>query len=138
MNNCAPEGGGGGVTDEIWSVALCVEPPRPAPMAAFTVDPTDVVVTPKVAELAPAGTVTLPGTVAADELLLSATCTPPAGAAPESVTVPCDGLPPVRLAGFSVSEVSEGGGAWAGLTVSVALRLDPSRLAPTLALTCEE
>jgi len=126
------------VTAEITSVALCVEPPSPAPIAAFTVEPTEVVVTLNVAEVAPAGTVTLLGTVAADELLLSATTTPPAGGAPDKVTVPCDEPPPVKLAGFSVSDVSDGGGDWAGLTVRVALRFEPPRLAPMLALTCEE
>jgi hypothetical protein len=84
----APEGGGGGVTAEITSVALCVEPPSPAPIAAFTVEPTVEVMTVKLTELAPAGTVTLLGTVADDELLLRATTTPPAGAAPDNVTVP--------------------------------------------------
>src|SRR2546429_2323603 len=52
---------------------------------------TTLVLTVKVALVAPAGTVTLEGTVTAAVLLLeSATCAPPAGAAPLNVTVPVE------------------------------------------------
>jgi hypothetical protein len=89
------------------------------------------VVTVKVTELKPAGTVTFAGTVADDELLLRATTTPPAGAAPDNFTVPCDGLPPVRLAGFSINEVRRGpeDGDSGGSTLSVA----PCVLGPSVA-----
>ena len=72
-------------------------------MAAAAV-PTGFVVTLKLALAAPAGTVTLEGTDAAPLLLESATCAPPAGAGPFSVTLPEAGLPPVTLAGLMPSD----------------------------------
>ena len=75
------------------------------------------VFTVKVALVAPAGTVTLEGTLAAPLLLESRTCAPPAGAGPLSVTVPVeDCVPPITLVGFSVSEETVGSGG--GDTVS--------------------
>ena len=71
--------------------------------------------------VAPAGTVTLPGTVAAELLLDSVTCAPPAGAGPSSVTVPVELLPPVTVVGFIASEERRA----AGFTVSVAVRVTP-------------
>jgi len=71
----------------------------------------------KAALLAPAGTVTLAGTLAAPLLLESMTCAPPAGAGPLSVTVPVEVCrPPITLVGFSVSEETVGSGG--GVTVS--------------------
>ena len=80
------------------------------------------VFTVKVALVAPAGMITLEGTLAAPVLLLeSATCAPPAGAGPLSVTVPVeDCIPPTTLLGFSVSEERAGAGGAAGVTVSEA------------------
>ena len=81
-----------------------------------------LVVTVKVALVAPAATVTLAGTVATAVLLLdSVTTAPPLGAAPLRVTVPCEELPPVTLVGFSVSEDR----VTAGETVSVAVLVAP-------------
>jgi hypothetical protein len=68
---------------------------------------TTLVFTGKVALVAPAGTVTLAGTLAAPLLLESVTCAPPAGAGPLSVTVPVEEFPPVTLVGFSESEERE-------------------------------
>ena len=77
-----------------------------------------------VALVAPAGTVTLRGTLATPLLLESATCAPPAGAGALSVTVPVgDCRPPITLVGFSVSEDRVGRG-W-GVTASVADLLAP-------------
>ncbi len=57
-----------------------------------------------VALAAPAGTVTLAGTVAADILLESETVAPPYGAGPLRVTVPVEDEPPLTLVGLSVTE----------------------------------
>jgi hypothetical protein len=87
---------------------------------------TVVVFTGNVALVAPAGTATLEGTLAAPLLLESATCAPPAGAGPLSVTVPVeDCTPPITLVGFSVSEERVGAGRGAGVTVSEADLLTP-------------
>jgi|HubBroStandDraft_6_1064221.scaffolds.fasta_scaffold68908_2 hypothetical protein len=70
---------------------------------------TDFVVIVKVALVFPAVTVTLAGTVAtAVELLESVTTVPAAGAGPEIVTVPVDGVSPLTVVGFRVREVSAG------------------------------
>jgi hypothetical protein len=67
-------------------------------------------VTGNVAEVEPAATVTLTGTLAAAVLLLvSVTTAPPAGATPLSITVPVDPVPPVTLAGFTETEEITGG-----------------------------
>jgi hypothetical protein len=88
---------------------------------------TALVLTVKLALVAPAGIVTLLGTLAIPPLLLdSATSAPPVGAGPLSVTVPAeDCAPPITLVGFNVSEDSVGAGGGAGVTVSVAVRLKP-------------
>ena len=63
-----------------------------------------------VADVAPAGTVTLPGTVAVEVLLLdNETVTPPDGAGPVSVTVPCEAVPLVSEAGFNETADRAGG-----------------------------
>ena len=73
--------------------------------------------------VAPAGTVTLEGTVATPLLLESNTCAPPVGAAPLSATVPVEGDPPFTLVGLSANEesVAELG----GVTVSEAVLVPP-------------
>jgi hypothetical protein len=75
---------------------------------------TPLVVTWKLAVVAPAATVTMAGTVAAELLLASVTEAAPA-AAPLRVTVPADGVPPATVVGFRVTEVI------AGLTRTVRL-----------------
>jgi len=82
----------------------------------------------KFALLAPAGTVTLAGTLAAPGRLLdSATIVPPAGAALGSVTVPVAGVPPATLVGLSTNEdsVGAGGGVLSGFTVKSADSVTP-------------
>jgi hypothetical protein len=79
---------------------------------------TALVVTVKVALVAPAGMVTLPlpGTEATAGLLLDKeTKAPPPGAGPLSVTVPVEGVPPVTLVRLRASEERIG-----GITVSEA------------------
>ena len=68
---------------------------------------TALVVTANVALVAPADTVTLAGTFAANVLSLdNDTTAPPTGAGPLSVTVPVEGLPPTTLDGFTPSELN--------------------------------
>src|SRR6476469_2756058 len=70
---------------------------------------TALVVTVHVAVVDPAVTLTLVGTCAAVVLLLlSPPGAPPVGAAPLSVTVPVDELPPVTLVGFTVTDDKDG------------------------------
>jgi hypothetical protein len=74
-----------------------------------------------VAVVAPAGTVTLVGTVAADVLeLVRATTEPPAGAGLFSLTVAVDGEPPVTEVGVRVIV-----DRIAALTVRLAVRVSP-------------
>ena len=82
----------------------------------------------KVVLVAPAGTVTVDGTVAAPGwLLVSDTTVPPDGAALGSVTVPVAGLPPATLVGLTLKDesVAGGGGVPAGFTVRLAERVTP-------------
>jgi hypothetical protein len=83
------------------------------------------VFTVKVALVAPAGTITVEGTLAAPLLLESVTCAPPAGAGPLSVTVPVEDIPPITLAGLSVSEetVGRGGGVTLRIMVVVCVKV---------------
>jgi hypothetical protein len=85
---------------------------------------TVVVATLNVAELAPASTVTLAGTITFVGLLLaSATTKPPTGAAWLKVTVPTEFDPPTTVVGFNIIPESVAGAA--GLTVSVADLVTP-------------
>ena len=83
------------------------------------------VLTVKVALVAPAGTVTLEGTLAAPLSLERKTWAPPAGAGPVRVTVPMEDWPPKTFAGLSVNEATVGAGGGAGVTVSEADRVEP-------------
>jgi hypothetical protein len=80
-----------------------------SPALAEIVDEVDVltelVLSVKVALLAPVATVMLTGTVTAALLLDRVTTTPGDGAAALRVTVPWDELPPTTLVGFNVNEL---------------------------------
>lgn len=93
-------------------------------MVALVLLGTRDVFTVKVAELTPAGTVTLLGTIAAEVLLLERLTVVAELAAADSVTLPCELELPLTLVGFRVSELSVG---WLAtvLTVSVALKVLP-------------
>jgi hypothetical protein len=68
----------------------------------------------------PAGILTLAGTVAEEvRLLARATTEPPAGAGPESSTVPVEGLPPVTVLGASVTDEGVGDGTTVRVVVMV-------------------
>jgi hypothetical protein len=80
--------------------------PYVAVITAEEVAATPLVVTEKVAVVAPAETVTLLGVCATAALLLeSVTNAPPVGAALARVTVPVELLPPTKLVGLRVSDV---------------------------------
>jgi hypothetical protein len=93
---------------------------------------TDAVATVKFAAVAPAGTVTLAGTVAAALLLDSVTAAPPEGAGAFKVTVPVEGLPPPTLAGLR--DTAESLAPVGGFTVIVALRVVPFKDAEIVAV----
>jgi hypothetical protein len=102
-------GGGGAACGVTVSVAVRLTPPNAAVRVTAVEVVTDFVVTVKFAVVAPAATVTLAGTVAADALLLaSVTVAPPEGAALVKVTVPCEEFPPTTVAGLSASAESVG------------------------------
>jgi len=83
---------------------------------------TGLVVTVKVAVVEPAGTVTEPGTLPTDGLLLDrAIDAPPLGAGPLSVTVPVALLPPVTVEALSDTDAS----IIAGWRVSGATAVEP-------------
>ena len=84
---------------------------------------TAVVLTVKLALVAPAATVTLLPTCAVGLLLVSVTTTPPAGARPLKVTVPVEELPPTTVVGFRDRADRVG-----GLMVSCAVRAVPLKL----------
>jgi len=69
---------------------------------------TALVVTVKVAEVAPEGTVTEAGTVAAALLLVRLTTKPAVGAALEIVTVPVDETLPTTVVGLGESAATVG------------------------------
>jgi hypothetical protein len=90
------------------SVAVWVTPPKDAETVTVVDADATLVVTVKLALVAPAATVTLESTLAAVVLLLeSATCAPPERAGPLNVTVPVEEFPPVTLVGFNESEERE-------------------------------
>ena len=86
--------------------ALRVFPPAEAVIVAETVVVTALVVAENVADVAPAKTVAVPGTVTAALLLVNTMATPPVGAAPLNVTVPTDVLLPTTALGFMANDVS--------------------------------
>jgi hypothetical protein len=100
----------------IVSVALPDWPLADAPIAEVVFAPTATVVTGKVVDDVPPGTVTVAGTVADVLPEVRATDCPALAAGPLSVTVAVDGFPPTTDAGFSVTPVTTG-----GLTVRVAV-----------------
>jgi hypothetical protein len=115
------------------SVALWMTPSVPV-ITDDVLLATALVVTTKVADVLPAGTVTKGDTCAAAVLLLCrVTTAPPVGAAPFSVTVPVELFPPTTEVGFNERAESV-----AALTVSVAdcgTPYNPEMLTGVLAAT---
>lgn len=77
-----------------------------AEIVTFVVAETALVVTGKVALVAPSATVTDAGTLTDGSLLDKETTAPPVGAGPFNATVPVDELPPVKSTRLSVTEES--------------------------------
>jgi hypothetical protein len=98
----------------IVSTAAWVDPLRLAEIVAETCAVTAKVVIVNVAEVIPDPIVTVAGTFAEVELLVSFTVNPALGAGPVSITVPVEETDPATLVGLSVTDESP-----AGLTVSV-------------------
>src|SRR5215469_16758535 len=91
----------GGILRVTVKGAAFEEPPKLAEMVGLAAVATLLVVIVNVAVVAPAGTTTLAGTCAAAVLLLlNVTVAPPVAAAPLSVTIPCELLPPTTLVGL--------------------------------------
>lgn len=96
--------GAGGVT---MSGADCATPPYAAEIETDAANVTVCAATTNVAVVAPAGTETVAGTAARDGSALERfTVAPPAGAGPESVTVPVDVAPPAIIVGENVSDAA--------------------------------
>jgi hypothetical protein len=96
-------------------VAVSVAVPFETEITTLVEPATAFVVTVKVADAAPAGTVIFAGTAATFVLLLNKfTVTPPVGAGPLRVTVPVDCAPPTTAVGLNVKEESTGAGTAAG------------------------
>jgi hypothetical protein len=109
------------------SVVVRLTPPYVAVIVTPVFAVTAEVLTLKVAVEAPAATVTLAGTEAADVFaLLSVTTAPPLGAAPVNVIVPCAAVPPTTEVGLTLTTDRLAGVVVdAGVTVSVVVRLTP-------------
>ena len=90
-------------------VADLLVAPNVAEIVTVVAADTAVVLTVKVAELAPAGTVTVTGKVAVALLEERLTTMPPVPAAPVKVTVPVEELPPVTDAGETTTLNTVGG-----------------------------
>jgi hypothetical protein len=135
MRTVSALGGGGATFVLIVSVALRVTPPNEPLIVALVVALTAVVLTMKLAELAPAATVTLAGTLAT-ALLLASVTTVADGATALNVTVPWTELPPTTelAANVSADSVSGAGVGVPGVTVTVRSRR-PSWLLRILILT---
>jgi hypothetical protein len=90
------------------SVAVVELPFADPVMVTLVFADTGMVVAVNVAEVLPAATVTLDGTVVLGSLLLRFTGSPPVGAAPLMVTVPVEEVPPVTPVGLNVTFVGTG------------------------------
>lgn len=103
-----------------------------AVMVTDVLFPTAKVVTVKLAEVCPPGTVTIPGTVATARLLIaSVTEIPPAGAGALKNTVPVALVPPRTLVGLMAIDCRSGGAFGSALTLIKIDLVTPPALAKT-------
>ena len=122
------DGGAPAVTVRLAEVVVS----KNAVMATDVLFPTANVVTVKLADVWPPGTLTMPGTWATDELLVaSVTKMPPAGAGELKNTVPVAFVPPRTLVGLIVIDCSSGGAFGSGLTLTKIDLVTPPALAKT-------
>src|ERR1700748_21982 len=90
------------------------------------------VVTVRLPEVCPAETLTIPGTLATEKLLVaSVTEIPPAGAGALKNTVPVALVPPRTLVGLIVIDCSSGGAFGSGLTLTKIDLVTPPAFAKT-------
>ena len=115
------DGGGGEACGVTVSVAERDKPFSDAPIVALKDEETDDVLTVKFATVAPAGIVTLAGTVTIGALELVRETVVGDDEAALIITVPCEELPPTTLVGFRVNEDRTGVLAAGGMTVRTAL-----------------
>jgi hypothetical protein len=86
----------------------------------------------KLADVRPAGTATIPGACAADELLVAnVTVVPPEGAGALKNTVPVALVPPLTLAGLIDSDCRSGGAFGSGATLTKIDFVTPPAVAKT-------
>ncbi len=118
-------GGGGGAAAVTVTVAVRVTPFNVAVMVAVVSADTLVVFTVKPRAVVPDATVTLDGMLTTAGLLLESETTASVSAAAVSITKAEVGEPPATLDGLAVTLWRLKAGAPAGVTVSVAERLEP-------------
>ena len=125
------EGGGGAPAVTVRFAEVVVS--KNAVMVTAVLFPTVNVVTVKLAEVCPPGTVTIPGTVATARLLVeSVTEIPPAGAGALKNTVPVAFVPPRTLVGVIVIDCRSGGALGSALTLTKIDLVTPPAVAKTL------
>ena len=122
------EGGAPAVTVRLAEVVVS----KNAVMVTDVLFPTANVVTVKLAEVCPPGTLTMPGTLAALGLLVaSVTEIPPAGAGELKNTVPVAFVPPLTVVGLIVIDCRSGGAFGWGLTLTKMDLVTPPAVAKT-------
>ena len=122
------DGGGPAVTVRLAEVVVS----RNAVIVTAVLFPTANVVTVKLADVCPPGTVTMPGTLATDKLLVArVTEIPPAGAGELRNTVPVALVPPRTLVGVIVIDCSRGGAFGSALTFTKMDFVTPPAVAKT-------
>ena len=109
--------------------------PSDAEIVADVFAGTVFVVTVNVAEVIPAGIVTVAGADASEELVAKDTTSPPAGAAAVKVTVPVTEYPPKIDVGLTLIEDKDTAGG--ALTVRVADSVTPASVAEIFAAVWE-
>jgi hypothetical protein len=122
------DGGAPAVTVKLAEVVVS----KNAVIVTDVLFPTANVVTVKLADVRPPGTLTMPGTWAMDELLVASVAKmPPAGAGERKNIVPVAFVPPRTLVGLIVIDCSNGGPFGSGLTLTKIDLVTPPALAKT-------